>query len=110
MKSFLGVLVALAVVAVLVGLYWIRRKLLQGSGAKRSRREFHAREAERDREAVRMATRSMSVGNSAPRDSFTIPEGAAPGAAPASQSLGREADSRRRAATSTSFDPDLPSS
>jgi hypothetical protein len=109
-KSFSGVLVALAVVAVLVGLYWIRKKLLSGAGAKRSKREFHAREAERDRQAVRVATKSRSVGDSAPRDGFAIPAGAARDGAPGAQTLGREAESRRRASTSTSFDPDLPSS
>ena len=112
MKTFVGVLIALAVVAVLAGLLWIRHKLLEGAGVKRSKREYHAREAERDRQAVRMATKSRSVGNSAPRDSFAIPDSPARdgGGGTPPQSLQDATENRRRAATSTSFDPDLPSS
>ena len=124
MKSFLGVLIVVAVLAVLVGILWVRFRVVRGNQRKRSKREYVEREAERDRHAVRMATKSRSAGDSAPRDAFVLPDsprrdasgrrdGGGAGQTPGgqgSESLKGEIDARRRASTSTSFDPDLPSS
>jgi hypothetical protein len=112
MKSFVGVLIAVGILAVIVGILWMRHKVMSGAQRKRSKREFVKREADRDRRAVQVATRSRSVGDSAPRDNFSIPESRPGGPAGTSppQSLQNAVESRRRSSTSTSFDPDLPSS
>lgn len=112
MKSFAGILVAVAIVALLVGLWFLRRKLMRGAQVKRSRHERAAREAERDRHAVRQARQSMAFAHGAPQGAFTIPGSAAgaPAAGSPIESLQNSMDRRRRAATSTDFDPDLPGS
>jgi len=113
MKPYAAVLVAIAIAVLLVGLGFLRRSWMRGAQAKRSRHERAAREAERDRQAVRRARQSMAVAHGAPQGAFTIP---GPGGAEApvdaapTESLLRSMDRRRRAATSTDFDPDLPGS
>jgi hypothetical protein len=114
-KIVIGALVVLGAVMVPVALYWLHRTMSHGADQRRAKRRFVEREQERDRRACIEAAESMAGGSAPPGDSDvrSAPvDGAGRartgGGPPAGQSLEDAIDSRRRAATSTSFDPDLP--
>ena len=103
------IFVTIAVLGFAVGLYFLRAKLLRGSARQKSKRQHIERERERDRRACLSAAMSLDSG-AAPREAFAIP-----GAAGASvsddadtQSLRTAVENRRREATSTDFDRDMP--
>lgn len=110
MKTFYGILAALAVAAFLVYLVRLHLQMRQDAERKRARKAFLERESARDLRACLSAARSLDT-SAAPREAYEIPSSTAPdrpgrdrpGETPA-QGLQR----RRRAATSTAFDPDLP--
>jgi hypothetical protein len=107
-KTFYGLLAAVAVVAFVVYLVRLRLSMRRASLSKHARREFLKREGERDRHACLAAAKALDSGT-APRDGFVLAEAGNPArSGPAGENLSEAIRRRRRAATSTAFDPDLP--
>jgi len=107
-KTFYGLLATVAVVMFLVYLVRLRSQMRQDSRRKQARREFLRREGERDRNACIAAAKALDSG-SAPREAFVLggPTNRSDGG-PTGENLAEAVHRRRRAATSTAFDPDLP--
>lgn len=107
-KTFYGLLAAVAVVAFVVYLVRLRLRMRHESRNKHARREFLKREGERDRHACLAAAKALDSGT-APRDGYRLagaPSSGRPG--PTGEGLEEAIRRRSRAATSTAFDPDLP--
>jgi len=106
LRTFYEVLAAIGVVMIVVYLFRMRLRSMRGAERSRAKVKHVAREKERDLQACRAAARSLES-DSAPgaydaaQDAIASSGATAPG--PRST-----VESRRRAAYSTAFDPDLP--
>jgi hypothetical protein len=105
---WIGILTLAGVAVALYALLWLAPRLRRESARKEKRRQSVARERELDLEACRTAAASMAASSIADdRPADRSPGGAA---AAETKNARRAVDARRRAASSTSFDPDLPQS
>ncbi|MCL4836696.1 MAG: hypothetical protein KJ058_01855 [Thermoanaerobaculia bacterium] len=105
---WIGLLVLAGVAVALYALLWLAPRLRRESARKEKRRQTVARERELDLEACRTAAASMAASSIADDK----PASRRPGDPVVAETevARRAVDNRRRAATSTSFDPDLPGS
>lgn len=105
---WIGILTLAGVAVALYALLWLVPRLRRESARKEKRRQSVARERELDLEACRTAAASMAASSIADDQ----PANRLPGDVPVAEAEAarRAVDNRRRAATSTSFDPDLPGS